>query len=371
MSLYESKLTNSQIKKYRTQIILPQINVDGQNKLKNSKILIVGLGGLGSPVCQYLANSGIGTIGIVDYDEVEINNLHRQIIYGEKDVGKQKAACAKQYLEKMNSEVQINMHDVIITNENIAKIINEYDLVLDCTDDIKTRYLLNDYCVIYKKKFIAASVLKWEGQIFVFKISEPCYRCLFPEIKSVVQNCDEAGVVGPVCGILGTMQATEAIKMLLGLNEPKIITYDALFNTFETFKIENRKKCDVCLQHKLIQTDKTKVKPPPITEKLDERYLLSWDRYFTNPEKYVLIDIRNANAYEMCHIKNSINIPEKDIEKNIDKIKSYKEKLVILCKKGITATKAARYLFTKEVSPLVMEGGLQSFKSKIDDTWPL
>lgn len=371
MPLYESKLTNNEILKYKTQIILPQIGVDGQIKLRNSKVLIVGLGGLGSPVCQYLANSGIGTIGILDFDEVEINNLHRQIIYSEKDTGKSKAECAKEFLQRNNKDVTINLHNTLIKQENANKIITDYDIILDCTDDIHTRYLLNDFCVIYKKKFIAASVLKWEGQIFVFRSKQPCYRCLFPEIKTTVQNCDEAGVVGPVCGILGTLQATEAIKMILGLEEPRIITYNALKNEFETYKIENRKKCDVCERNKLVVKESTRKKAPPMVEKLDQMYLLSWDEYLKTPQNFVVIDVRNANVFELCHIKDTVNIPEKDLEANIAKIKSYKQKIVILCKRGITATKAARFLLKHDLSPLVLQGGLEKYKADIDDSFPL
>lgn len=366
---YESILTNDEIRRYSRQIILKEIKPEGQVKIRNAKVLVIGLGGLGSPVATYLAGSGIGTLGILDYDTIEMHNLQRQTMHTEKYVEKKKTESAVNFIKAFNSSININVHDDFLDEENIQKIIHNYDIILDCTDDIKTRYVINDMVRICKKKFIAASVLTWEGQVFVFSEDGPCYRCLFPEMQKRVVNCDEAGVVSPACGVIGSIQAIETIKMILGLSKPGLITYNTLISDLSFFNLEKKSKCEVCSNKKLVDKKMTDNKPPKM-EKIDSKYKITWEEYLKNKNKHTLIDIRDTISYEICHVKGSINIPSEMIEADKNVVTKYKN-LIIVCKKGISAKRIGNILINAGIECLVMEGGLRKFKSDIDQTFPL
>ncbi|KAM0687654.1 hypothetical protein COBT_001104 [Conglomerata obtusa] len=369
MALYESKLTKNEIERYSRQVILQKIGVEGQIKLREVKILVVGLGGLGSPVCQYLASSGVGEIGLLDYDTVELHNLNRQIIHTEKFIGKSKVKSAYSFIKSINSTIKINSHDEMLTENNVTEIFCHYDIILDCTDDIFTRYLINDYCVILKKRLVSASVLKFEGQVFVFGRNKPCYRCLFPEIKNITVNCDEAGVVGAVCGIIGSIQANEAIKITLNIEKTRLITYNALNNDFDTFKIKSKKKCLVCQKGNINELQIIKKKAPPMFQKMDDQHKIQWKNYLENKDEYVLIDIRDENSFKASHITGSYNVPAEKILKNTNVVEQYNKKLVILCRRGISAASVAKSLLDKGIDCLVLEGGLTEFKKSIDKTF--
>ncbi len=245
-------LNEEQIDRYSRQILLPQVGGKGQQKLLDAKVLVIGVGGLGSPVAAYLAGAGVGTLGIVDSDAVEVNNLHRQIIYSTDDVGKRKVVAAKERLEKMNPDVKVVSHDLRLTSKNIMEIIKDYDIIVDGTDNFPARYLINDACVLAKKPLVHGAFFRFEGQAMVIKPGEgPCYRCMFsePPPPGAVPSCQEAGVLGALAGVIGLIQATETLKLILGIGEPlvgKLIIFNALEMGFRKVKVPKDKNCPVC-----------------------------------------------------------------------------------------------------------------------------
>ncbi len=244
--------SDEQVHRYSRHIILPDVGGKGQTKLLESKVLIIGTGGLGAPAAMYLAAAGVGTLGIVDDDMVELSNLQRQIVHFTTDVGVHKTESAANKLTAMNPDVDVIQHQCRINASNIMEIFEPYDVVLDCTDNFPTRFLINDACVMSKKPLIHAGIFRFEGQCFTIKPDEgPCYRCLFPEPPppGMVPSCQEAGILGCVAGVMGTVQATEAVKVLLNIGEPlvgKLLTFDALEMRFRQVKIPRDKDCPVC-----------------------------------------------------------------------------------------------------------------------------
>ncbi|MFC5404222.1 molybdopterin-synthase adenylyltransferase MoeB [Cohnella soli] len=244
-------MTKEQCGRFNRQVIIPQIGVEGQKRLLDSRVLVIGAGGLGAPVLAYLASAGVGTIGIVDGDAVEMSNLQRQIIHTEYSVGKLKTSSAVGFLAQLNSEICINEYPFFLSSKNAEIIISEYDLVINGTDNFPTRYLVNDCCVLLKKPFIDASVSKFDGQATVFLPGEGCYRCLYPSIpyRTIIKNCSEIGVIGPLVGMMGSLQAVEALKVLLKIGTPltgKLIMFDSFNGRFSSIKWKRNHKCPVC-----------------------------------------------------------------------------------------------------------------------------
>jgi thiazole biosynthesis adenylyltransferase ThiF len=247
--------TEEQIKRYARHIILPEVGGKGQEKLLNSKVLVIGAGGLGSPAILYLAAAGVGTIGIVDFDVVDFSNLQRQVIHNTERVGTPKVESAKKTVEMLNPDVKVIAYNTRISKENIMDIIKDYDVVLDGTDNFPTRFLINDACYFAGKPLVSAAMLRFEGQVSVFdyrmKEKSPCYRCLFPEPPppGLVPSCQEAGILGSIGGIMGCIQATEAIKLILGIGEPlvgKLLIMDALSMDFRKVKLRKDPSCPLC-----------------------------------------------------------------------------------------------------------------------------
>ena len=256
--------TNEQIERYSRHIILKEVGVKGQKKLLNAKVMIIGAGGLGAPVAMYLAAAGVGTIGIADADEVDLSNLQRQIIHQTKDVGVPKVESARETMEAMNPDVKVNTYHEFITSENILDIIKDYDFVIDATDNFPAKFLINDACVMAKKPFSHAGIIRFQGQLMTYVPGEgPCYRCVFkePPPKNAVPTCKEAGVIGAMGGVIGSLQAMEAVKYILGVGDlltGYLLTYDALKMEFHKIKLPPRGDgCAVCSDH------------PTITELID------------------------------------------------------------------------------------------------------
>jgi thiazole biosynthesis adenylyltransferase ThiF len=256
------KFTEEQIKRYARHIILPEVGGKGQEKLLNSKVLVIGAGGLGSPAILYLAAAGVGTIGIVDFDVVDFSNLQRQVIHNTERVGTPKVESAKKTVEMLNPDVKVITYNTRISKENIMDIIKDYDVVLDGTDNFPTRFLINDACYFAGKPLVSAAMLRFEGQVSVFdyrmKEKSPCYRCLFPEPPppGLVPSCQEAGILGSIGGIMGCIQATEAIKLILGIGEPlvgKLLIMDALSMDFRKVKLRNDPNCPLCGEKPIIK----------------------------------------------------------------------------------------------------------------------
>src|SRR5215217_5500505 len=252
-------LTAMEIKRYSRHLILPEVGVDGQRKLKAAKVLCIGAGGLGSPVALYLAAAGVGTIGIVDFDVVDYSNLQRQILHGTSDVGRSKLDSAREKLVALNPEVKIELYDTALSSENALDLFRPYDVIVDGTDNFPTRYLVNDACVLLRKPNAYGSIFRFEGQASVFALeSGPCYRCLYPEPPppGLVPSCTEGGVLGVLPGIIGMIQATEALKLILGVGEPLIgrfLIFDALRMKFRELKLRKDPECPVCGTHPTVR----------------------------------------------------------------------------------------------------------------------
>jgi len=248
-------LSDEQIERYSRQIILPQVGGKGQEKLLAAKVLVIGAGGLGSPIALYLAGAGVGRLGLVDSDQVELNNLHRQILYTSADIGKPKAEIGLQRLRALNPDTEVIPYRLRLTSENIMEIIKDYDIIVDGSDNFPTRYLVNDACVLAKKILVHGAFFRYEGQAMVIKPGEgPCYRCLFsePPPPGSVPSCQEAGVLGALAGVIGLIQATETLKLILGIGEPlvgKLIIFNALEMSFRTVKVPRDPNCPICGEH--------------------------------------------------------------------------------------------------------------------------
>ncbi len=244
--------TEQQIERYSRQIILPEVGGVGQKKLLEAKVLVIGCGGLGSPVAYYLAAAGVGTLGLVDSDKVELNNLQRQILHFTEDVGIPKVESAKNKLSRLNPDIKINTYNIRLTSQNILDIIKNYDVIVDGSDNFPTRYLVNDACVFAKKPLVHAGILRFDGQATtIIPYEGPCYRCIFPEPPpaGLVPSCQEAGILGVVAGILGLIQANEVIKLILGIGEVlvgKLLVFNALDSNFRKVKIHRNENCAVC-----------------------------------------------------------------------------------------------------------------------------
>lgn len=240
-------LSEEETHRYIRQIGIPEIGVDGQEKLKNARVLVVGAGGLGSAAATYLVTAGVGTLGLADFDVVDATNIQRQILYSSKDVGKTKADAAKQRLVSLNPELEVIAHGTLLSQKNALDIIKDYDIAIDGTDNPDAKYAINDACVQLRKADVSGSIFRWEGQVSVF-VKGSCYRCLLPR-EYPTMSCDEAGVLSPLPGIIGSIQATEAIKLIIGKGEPligKLLVFDALKMEFKTLKLNKNAKCPLC-----------------------------------------------------------------------------------------------------------------------------
>src|SRR5271165_6283107 len=256
--------SNDEIARYSRHLIMPEVTLEGQKRLKAASILCIGTGGLGSPIALYLAAAGIGRLGLVDYDVVDFSNLQRQILHGTDDVGRKKLNSAKDRIKAVNPNVQVDLHDLVFRSENAIQLVRDYDIVVDGTDNFPTRYLSNDVCVFLKKPNVYGSIFRFDGQCTVFAphLGGPCYRCMFPEPPppGMVPSCAEGGVLGVLPGIIGVMQAIEAIKLIMGIGEPligRLVHFDALNMKFREFKLRRDPKCPVCGEN------------PTITELID------------------------------------------------------------------------------------------------------
>jgi len=247
------------IERYSRQILLPEVGGKGQEKLLKSKVLIIGLGGLGSPIAAYLTGAGIGTIGIVDSDEVDLSNIHRQVLYTTEEIGKKKVAVAQNRMSKINPDIKIIPYPIRLTSENILDVIKDYDIIVDGSDNFPTRYLVNDACVLMKKILIFGAFFRYEGQAMVIKPGEgPCLRCLFPQPPppGLVPSCQEAGVLGALAGIIGLIQATEVLKIILEIGEPligKFLLFNALKMELIKLDAKRNKDCEICGENPLIK----------------------------------------------------------------------------------------------------------------------
>jgi len=331
-------LERDELKRYKRQMILPELGVHGQEKLKVAKVLMIGAGGLGCPVLQYLSAAGVGTIGIVDDDVIEISNLHRQVLYNAMDVGKPKTAVARQKLEQLNPFIVINAHQERLTAENAERLIRSYDLIIDGSDNFTTRYLVNDTCVDLGKTLIFGSIFKFEGHVSVFNYQNgPNYRDVFPEppADNEVPNCAEIGVIGVLPGMIGTYMANEVIKILCGIGEVlsgKFLTWNALNNHISLFNISKQEKI-------IPKTASIKVDEPAANYEISMKVLNEW--MVQNPDEIYLVDVREEYEYDDFNI-GGINIPLYALNEQVNRLPINK-KLVFCCQTG-QRSKMAIYL---------------------------
>jgi len=378
-------LTNEEIKRYSRHLIMPEVGVEGQRKLKASKVLCIGAGGLGSPAAMYLAAAGVGALGIVDFDVVDFSNLQRQILHGTPDVGRTKLASARDRLQSINPNVEIRTYETALSSKNALELFAPYDVILDGTDNFPTRYLVNDACVLLGKPNAYGSIFRFEGQASVFATKDgPCYRCLYPEPPppGLVPSCAEGGVLGVLPGVIGVIQATETIKLILGVGEPLIgrfMIYDALKMRFRELTLRKDPDCPVCGTHPtvthLIDYEQfcgvTPAAPEPsavnsATEITAVELKLRLDR----GDALTIVDVREVNEYQINRIAGSLLMPLGDVPKRYPELNPSHE-IVVQCKMGVRSAKAADFLrsvgFTRVLN---LKGGILDWVDKVDPSQP-
>jgi len=379
------ELSRDEILRYSRHLLIPEVGLEGQRKLKNSSVLIIGTGGLGSPVSLYLAAAGIGRIGLVDYDTVDSSNLQRQVIHGTSTVGKLKVESARAKLLDLNPDIRIDVYNEPYTSENAMRIAKDYDIILDGTDNFPTRYLTNDVAVFLGKPNVYASIYRFDGQVSVFYAKEgPCYRCLFPEPPppGLVPSCAEGGVLGVLPGTIGTLQATEALKVLLGIGEPligKLLLYNALDMSFDFVKLKKNPNCRVCGPNADITEpiDYEEFCGVPSHDHEEGSAGESWDITVTELAERVktnhlkLIDVREPHELEISRLPNATNIPLGQLAARLSELDSA-EDMVLFCKSGARSTRALELLTSagfKKVKNL--KGGINAWAKEVDQSLPI
>lgn len=380
------EFSNDEIARYSRHLIMPEVTLEGQKRLKAASILCIGAGGLGSPIALYLAAAGIGRMGLVDADVVDFSNLQRQILHGTKDVGRKKLNSARDRIREVNPNVQIDLHDTIFTSENAEELVREYDIVIDGTDNFPTRYLSNDICVFLKKPNVYGSIFRFDGQCTVFAphLGGPCYRCMFPEPPppGMVPSCAEGGVLGVLPGIIGVMQAIEAIKLVMGLGTSligRLVHFDALNLKFREFKLRRDPKCPVCGENptitELIDYDQFCGIPQAAAAEAAEAPIpimtvRNLKQKLDNGDKFVLLDVREPFEWDICHIDHAKLIPLGQLPSRMSELDSADE-IVIHCKSGGRSAKAVRLLQEAGFSKLHnVEGGITAWADEVDPRVP-
>ncbi|CAN5264063.1 adenylyltransferase/sulfurtransferase MoeZ [soil metagenome] len=370
-------LSNEEIRRYSRHLILPNVGMAGQGRLKAAKVLVVGTGGLGSPVAMYLAAAGVGEIGLVDYDTVDESNLHRQVIHGTKDIGKRKTESARETILDINPTVTVNIHETLLRSDNALEIIEPYDVVIDGTDNFPTRYLVNDACVILGKPNVYGSIFRFEGQLAVFYDKEgPNYRDLFPEPPppGMVPSCAEGGVFGVLCATIGAGQVTEAIKLITGLGTPligKMKLYDALENDWRTITV--RRDPDAQPITKLIDYEEFCGVPSNdhvVADDADFDVQITPEEFEKVRDSVRLIDVRDPHEYEISRIEGSTLIPLGDLPARMHELDTADE-LVLHCKSGQRSMEALELLRGSGFAKLRnLQGGINAYARQIAPSIP-
>jgi sulfur-carrier protein adenylyltransferase/sulfurtransferase len=380
-----SELSVNEVKRYSRHLIIPDVGMTGQKRLKNAKVLCVGAGGLGSPALLYLAAAGVGTLGVIDFDVVDESNLQRQIIHGQSDVGRPKALSARDSIKEVNPYVTVVVHEEALTNDNVMEIFSQYDLIVDGTDNFATRYMVNDAAVLLHKPYVWGSIFRFDGQASVFWADEgPCYRCLYPEPPppGMVPSCAEGGVLGVLCASIGSIQVTEAIKLLTGIGDPlvgRLMIYDALEMNYRTLNIKKDPDCAVC------------GKNPTITELIDYDAFCGavseqaqdaaagstitaadLKEMLDRKDDIYLVDVREPNEYEIVSIPGAVLIPKDRILSGeaLETLPQDK-RLVLHCKSGARSAECLAVVKNAGFSDAVhVGGGILSWISTVDPALP-
>jgi adenylyltransferase/sulfurtransferase len=394
------KLSNEEISRYSRHLILPEVGMEGQQKLKAAKVLCVGTGGLGAPLALYLAAAGVGTLGLVDFDVVDASNLQRQIIHSTATVGKLKVDSAEIMLKGLNPFMNVVKHNTMLTSANALDIFKDYDIIADGTDNFQTRYLVNDACVLSGHKPNAyGSIVRFEGQASVFATEEgPCYRCLYPEPPppGLVPSCAEGGVLGILPGLVGVIQATEVIKLILGIGETlvgRLLLIDALTMKFRTLKLRKNPDCPVCGTHPTVTAlidydqfcgiEKPKTVGPlevaqtkavadaPVVEGIPQISVQELKRRLDAHDDVFVLDVREPHEVKIVNIGAPL-IPLGELPKRVDELAAYKDReIVVHCKSGGRSQKAAQFLKSAGFQHVEnLAGGILAWADKIDPSLP-
>jgi adenylyltransferase/sulfurtransferase len=374
----EATLSNEELLRYGRHLILPEVGIDGQKKLKQARVLVVGAGGLGSPVSLYLAAAGVGHLGIVDFDRVEASNLQRQIVHGTSTLGKPKLESAAARLKDLNPHVGVELYDTRLSATNALELIRGYDVVVDGTDNFGTRYLVNDACVLLGVPNAYGSIFRFEGQASVLAAADgPCYRCLFrnPPPAGAVPNCAEGGVLGVLPGLVGTIQANEAIKLILGIGRPLIGTLllvDALEAQFRRVKIRKDPNCPACGTREIRELVEPEVAcaAPAAADRVIEIGAVELAARLERQEPIFLLDVREPHEWAISRIEGARLTPLGEIGRQLDDLPRDRD-IVVFCKGGVRSAKAAVKLqeagFTRVLS---LAGGINGWSEEVDPTIP-
>lgn len=380
------ELSHEEILRYSRHLLIPEVGLEGQRKLKAASVLVIGTGGLGSPVALYLAAAGVGRIGLVDYDVVDASNLQRQVIHGASSVGRLKVDSARRRMLDLNPGIQVDVYNEPFTSENAMRIAADYDVLIDGTDNFPTRYLTNDVCVLLGKPNVYGSIFRFDGQVSVFDARRgPCYRCLFPEPPppGLVPSCAEGGVLGVLPGTIGTLQATEALKLILGIGEPligKLLLYNALDMSFEFVRLKKNPNCKVCGLN------------PEITELIDYEAFCGvpghdheegavgggWDITATELAQRLrqgnhirLLDVREPHELEIARIEGAQLIPLGQLAARLSELDSAEE-IVLFCKSGTRSARALELLLSAGFRKVKnLKGGINAWAREVDPSLPI
>jgi adenylyltransferase/sulfurtransferase len=384
----QANLSPNEVARYSRHLIMPEVGMEGQQRLKAASVLLIGAGGLGSPLALYLAAAGIGRIGLVDYDVVDFSNLQRQIIHGTPDVGRPKLQSAKDRIAAINPEVRLDLYETRLTSANALTIFQPYDIIIDGTDNFPTRYLTNDACVLLKKPNVYGSIFRFDGQASVFWPPHgPCYRCLYPEPPppGEVPSCAEGGVLGILPGLIGCIQATEAVKLILGKGSSlvgRLLLYDALEMRFQEFKVRRNPKCPVCGDHpsitKLIDYEqfcgvRGQETPAPAAaggSAMAEVTAEELKRRLDRGEDLFILDVRNPPEFQICRIPGSTLLPLPELAQRFRELDAGRE-MVVHCKSGMRSAKAIEFLRQQGFTKLTnLKGGILAWADKVDPGMP-
>ena len=387
-----SELSNEELRRYARHLVLPEVGIDGQRRLKGARVLVVGAGGLGAPVSLYLAAAGVGTLGLVDFDAVDASNLHRQILFDTADVGRSKLQAASERLRGVNPHLTIEPFEERLTSENALEIVRRFDVVADGTDNFPTRYLVNDACVLTGRPNAYASIFRFEGQAAVFWAERgPCYRCLFaePPPPGLVPSCADGGVLGVLPGLLGTMQAAETLKLVLGVGEPligRLLLVDALTMRFRELKVKKNPDCVVCGPRptvtRLIDYEAfcgeapsagdpaggPLVSSPAMFGRVPEISVEDLKAMRDRGDRLVLVDVREAHEWPISDLPDSVKIPLGTLPQSLGKL-SPDDEIVVYCRSGARSANAVQFLqrsgFTRAKN---LAGGINRWAERVDPT---
>jgi|HubBroStandDraft_2_1064218.scaffolds.fasta_scaffold08847_3 molybdopterin/thiamine biosynthesis adenylyltransferase/rhodanese-related sulfurtransferase len=378
-----TSLTNEEILRYSRHLIMPEVGMDGQLKLKNAKVLLIGTGGLGAPLGLYLTAAGVGKIGLVDFDVVDFTNLQRQVTFGSSDVGKPKTEAARARLSNLNPDVEIAAYETKLTSENALELFKDYDIIVDGTDNFPTRYLVNDACLLLGKPNVYGSIFRFEGQVTVFGMPDgPCYRCLYPEPPppGLVPSCAEGGVLGVLPGIIGSLQAMETIKLILGRGDSlvgRLLLFDALALKFRELKLRKNANCPMCSGnrtiHELIDYNEfcgmRGEEEPEVDLHVPEMTPRELKTRLDNGDDLFILDVREPHEYQICNLKGHL-IPLGELPRRVHELDSSHE-IVAHCRSGKRSAEAVDFLRKAGFRKIHnLRGGILSWSTEVDPTVP-